>query len=140
MDDSRNDVELALAALEESRCANEIIVVRDGVEALDYLFRRGTFANAPEETPAVIFLDLKMPRVDGLEVLRAVKGDPRLKNVPVVMLTSSREETDLLKSYELGVNAYVVKPVDFPQFIESVKMLGLFWGIMNEQPQPAVSR
>jgi CheY-like chemotaxis protein len=133
-EDSDRDVELTLAALEEHNLANEVIIVHDGAEALDYLYHRGKFANESYGLPAVLLLDLKMPKVDGLEVLRQMKSDPTLKTVPVVMLTSSREERDLVKSYQLGVNAYVVKPVDFQQFVNSIKQLGCFWAIINEPP------
>lgn len=136
-EDNKKDVELTLDALAEHRLANAVTVVRDGAEALDYLRRRGKFAAHNEGLPVVVLLDLKMPRVDGLEVLRQMKSDPQLKNIPVVMLTSSREEQDLVNSYKLGVNAYVVKPVDFGQFVESVKTLGCFWAVLNEPP-PAV--
>jgi CheY-like chemotaxis protein len=133
-EDNLKDVELTMAALDEYNLANEVVVVHDGAEVLDYLRQRGTFADRPPGQPVVVFLDLKMPKVDGLEVLRQMKGDPDLKNIPVVMLTSSREEQDLIKSYKLGVNAYVVKPVDFQQFVDSVKQLGFFWAIVNEPP------
>jgi CheY-like chemotaxis protein len=133
-EDSPNDVELTLSALEEYNLANEVVVVRDGVEALDYLFQRGKFANHPNGTPAVILLDLKMPRMDGLEALRQLRNEPRFKHVPVVMITSSREEQDLIRSYELGVNAYVVKPVDFQKFVECIKQIGFFWALINEPP------
>ena len=136
-EDNKKDVELTLAALAEHRLANAVTVVRDGAEALDYLHRRGKFATHNEGLPVVVLLDLKMPKVDGLGVLRQMKADPQLKNIPVVMLTSSREEQDLITSYKLGVNAYVVKPVDFAQFVESVKTLGCFWAVLNEPP-PAV--
>ena len=138
-EDSPNDVELTLSALAEHNLANEVVVVRDGAEALDYLYRRGQFANRAGDLPAVVLLDLKMPKVDGLEVLRQIKADPDLKSVPVVIITSSREEQDLVKSYQLGVNAYVVKPVDFQQFAESVRTLGCFWAIINE-PSPVRGR
>lgn len=133
-EDNPNDVELTLAALEEHRLANEIVVVRDGVEALDYLYCRNAYAGRTPRNPVVVLLDLKMPRVDGLEVLRSIKEDPDLHDTPVVMLTSSREERDLVRSYALGVNAYVVKPVDFAQFIEAVKQVGIFWTMHNETP------
>jgi CheY-like chemotaxis protein len=133
-EDSEQDIELTLAALEEHHLANEVVVVRDGAEALDYLYRRGKFVGHKNGMPVVVLLDLKMPRVDGLEVLRQMKSDPGMKNVPVVILTSSREEQDLVKSYELGVNAYVVKPVDFQQFVASVKKMGCFWALINEPP------
>jgi CheY-like chemotaxis protein len=138
-EDSAKDVELTLAALEEHHLLNEVIVVPDGAEALDYLYRRGKHATRPDVNPAVVLLDLKMPRVDGLEVLQAIKSDPQLKAIPVVMLTSSREEQDLVKSYELGVNAYVVKPVNFQDFIRAVKELGVFWAVIN-QPPPFAKR
>ena len=133
-EDSANDVELTLAALAEHRLANCVDVARDGAEALDYLYRRGAYADRPPGNPAVLLLDLKMPKVDGLEVLRQVKADPGLKTIPVVMLTSSREEGDLLRSYELGVNAYVVKPVEFGDFMGAIRQLGGFWGLINEAP------
>jgi CheY-like chemotaxis protein len=132
VEDSLQDVELTLAALEH--LANEVVVVRDGAEALDYLLRREEFANRPETLPVVVLLDLKMPKVDGLEVLREMKAHPELKQIPVVMMTSSREEQDLVRSYSLGVNAYVVKPVDFQQFVNSIKQLGFFWAVINEPP------
>ena len=133
-EDNQNDVELTLAALAEHNLANEVVVVGDGAEALDYLYRRKGFAGRDNVHPAVILLDLKMPKVDGLEVLRTLKSDPELKTIPVVILTSSREESDLVRSYELGVNAYVVKPVAFQQFMEAVKNLGIFWALINETP------
>ena len=136
-EDSDQDIELTLTALDENHLTNKVDVVHDGAEALDYLYRRGAFANRPGELPVVVLLDLKMPKVDGLEVLRRMKSDPELKQIPVVMLTSSREERDLVASYALGVNAYVVKPVDFGQFIESVSRLGCFWVLVNETPPPA---
>jgi CheY-like chemotaxis protein len=133
-EDSAADVELTLAALEEHHLANEVVAVGDGVEALDYLYRRGAFADREAGNPAVVLLDLKMPRVDGLEVLRQVKSDPDLRTIPVVIMTSSREERDLVESYRLGVNAYVVKPVDFEQFVAAVKEVGMFWAVVNEPP------
>jgi CheY-like chemotaxis protein len=133
-EDSAADVELTLAALEEHHLANEVVAVGDGVEALDYLYRRGAFASREAGNPAVVLLDLKMPRVDGLEVLRQVKSDPELRTIPVVIMTSSREERDLVESYRLGVNAYVVKPVDFEQFVAAVKEVGMFWAVVNEPP------
>jgi CheY-like chemotaxis protein len=133
-EDNANDVELTLAALRGQRIANDITVVRDGAEALDYLYRRGSFGDRTPGTPALMLLDLKMPKVDGLEVLRQVKGDPKLKAIPVVVLTSSREEQDLLRTYDLGVNAYVVKPVEFGDFANAVKLLGQFWAVVNEPP------
>ncbi|HET9598556.1 MAG TPA: response regulator [Anaeromyxobacteraceae bacterium] len=134
VEDDPNDLELTLTALREGRIANEIDAVRDGDAALDYLFRRGPFAGKPASRIAVVLLDLKLPKVDGLDVLRAIKADPVLHSTPVVVLTSSKEEKDLVRSYELGVNAFVVKPVDFPEFIESVKQVGLFWAVLNEPP------
>lgn len=134
-EDNPNDVELTLAALEEHNLANEVIVTRDGTEALDYLYRRGEFKMREDCNPTVILLDLKMPKVDGLEVLRQIKSDPLLKAIPVVILTSSREERDVIESYELGVNAYVVKPVEFHEFVDAIKELGLFWGILNITPR-----
>jgi CheY-like chemotaxis protein len=133
-EDSINDVELTLAALAEHRLANQVDVVRDGAEALDYLYRRGAYSARAAANPAVVLLDLKMPKVNGLEVLRQIKSDPALQTIPVVMLTSSREEGDLLASYELGVNAYVVKPVEFNDFMSAVRQLGGFWAIVNEVP------
>ncbi len=133
-EDDPRDVELTLMALEESKLANEVDVVRDGQEALDYLFRRGAFETRTGNNPALILLDLKMPRVDGLEVLRAVREDATVRMTPVVMLTSSREERDIVESYKLGVNAYVVKPVDFNQFLEAIKQIGAFWAVVNQPP------
>ena len=137
VEDDVNDRELTLAALTEHNIANEVIALRDGAEALDYLYCRGPFTERPPELPAVVLLDLKMPKVDGLEVLATMKGDPRLRNVPVVMLTSSREERDMVESYRLGVNAYVVKPVDFDAFLKAVRHIGYFWALVNEPPPPA---
>ena len=134
VEDSTNDVELTLTALEENNLANEVIVVRDGAEALDYLYKRGPFRLRAVGHPAVILLDLKLPKVDGLEVLEKVKSDPELRSVPVVMLTSSREEQDLIRSYKLGANAYVVKPVDFGDFMTALREIGLFWAVVNEAP------
>ena len=133
-EDSAQDVELTLSALAENNLANSVEVVRDGAEALDYLHRRGRYAGRENGNPVLLLLDLKMPRVDGLEVLREVKADPRLRTIPVVILTSSREEQDVVRSYELGVNAYVVKPVEFDQFLRAVRDLGLFWLLVNEPP------
>ncbi len=133
-EDSAQDVELTLSALAENNLSNSVDVARDGAEALDYLFRRGSHAARHSGDPVLILLDLKMPRVDGLEVLRAVKSDPRLRLIPVVVLTSSREEQDVVRSYELGVNAYVVKPVEFDKFVAAVRELGLFWMLLNEPP------
>jgi CheY-like chemotaxis protein len=136
-EDNANDVELTTEALREHRVANEIVVVRDGTEALDYLYRRGRFAERPPENPGLILLDLKMPKIDGLEVLRQVKSDTSLRTIPVVVLTSSREEQDVLRTYDLGVNAYVVKPVDFADFVDAVKTLGQFWAVINQPPPRA---
>src|ERR1051325_2099317 len=133
-EDNPKDIELALEALEEHNLANDVVVVRNGAEALDYLYRRGEFSTRPEGNPAVVLLDLKMPKVDGMEVLRQIKTDAELKVVPIVMLTSSREEQDLVKSYQLGANAYVVKPIDFEQVVDAIKQLGLFWAVLNEPP------
>jgi len=133
-EDNPNDVELTLAAFSEHNLVNEVLVVSDGEEALDYLYQRGRFKARPSGNPAIILLDLKMPKVDGLEVLRIIKQDEKLKKIPVVMLTSSREEQDLVHSYQLGVNAYVVKPVDFKSFMDAVKQLGAFWALLNEPP------
>ena len=138
-EDNANDLELTLAALGQNRVANEIVVVRDGAEALDFLYRRGTFASRVGGPPALLLLDLKMPKVDGVEVLRQVKADAELRTIPVVMLTSSREESDLVRSYQLGVNAYVVKPVDFGEFMDAVRQIGAFWAVINEAP-PAAAR
>jgi CheY-like chemotaxis protein len=139
-EDNERDVELTLAALDEHNLANEVVVARDGVEALDYIYGRGKFAGHANGLPVVVLLDLKMPKVDGLEVLRQMRKDPETRHVPVVMVTSSREEQDLVHSYELGVNAYVVKPVDFQKFVESVKQIGMFWAIINEPPPGVVKR
>lgn len=134
VEDDPHDVELTLTALTENHLTNEIVVVCDGAEALDYLYQRGAYASREAGNPAVILLDLKLPKVDGLEVLKRVKADPDLRTVPVVMLTSSREEQDLVESYNSGSNAYVVKPVGFGEFVEAVRELGLFWAVINEAP------
>ncbi|HBB33840.1 MAG TPA: two-component system response regulator [Cyanobacteria bacterium UBA8803] len=134
VEDNSNDIELTLTALQENHLADAVVVVRDGEEALDYLYRRGTFHMRMDGNPTVVLLDLKLPKVDGLEVLSQIKSDPKLRRVPVVMLTSSREERDLAKSYDLGVNAYVVKPVDFHQFVNAIKEVGLFWTEINQPP------
>jgi CheY-like chemotaxis protein len=139
VEDNPNDVEMVLDGLGEYNLANEVVVARDGVEALDYLFRRNAFAGREEGNPAVVLLDLKLPKVDGIEVLKTVKANERLKFIPVVVLTSSREERDLVESYRLGVNAYVVKPVDFQEFARAVKELGIFWAVINE-PYPGASK
>ena len=139
-EDNPNDVELTLAALQECRLSNEVEVVRDGADALDYIYHRGTkYSTRGTGLPCVILLDLKMPRLDGLEVLRQIKSDPLLRHIPVVMLTSSREEKDVVESYDLGVNAFVVKPVDFDQFVHAIRALGMFWALVNEPP-PAKAR
>jgi CheY-like chemotaxis protein len=133
-EDNPKDVELTLEALGDHNLANNVIVVRDGVETIDYLHCAGKFKLRKPGNPAVLLLDIKMPRMDGLEVLKAIRSDAALKMIPVVILTSSREEQDLIKSYELGVNAYVVKPVDFSEFINAVKQVGVFWAVINEVP------
>jgi CheY-like chemotaxis protein len=133
-EDNANDVELTVNALRKNHIINEIVVIRDGAETLDYLYKRNAFTDRAGSNPALVLLDLKMPRVDGIEVLRQIKTDLALKSIPVVMLTSSREEQDLVRSYELGVNAYVVKPVEFHQFMDAVKLLGGFWAVINEPP------
>ncbi|CAG2136922.1 response regulator [Cupriavidus plantarum] len=134
VEDNPDDIELTLIALERSRLANPVVSVRDGAEALDYLRREGNWATRLEENPAVILLDKKLPKIDGHEVLKAVRDDERLRRIPVVMLTSSREERDLLRSYDLGVNAYVVKPVEFDDFMAAINDLGVFWAVLNEPP------
>jgi CheY-like chemotaxis protein len=139
-EDNEHDVELTLNALAENRLANEVVVVRDGAEALDYLYRRGPYGLREEGNPVVVLLDLKMPKVDGLEVLRQVKQDDALRQIPVVMLTSSREESDLVESYRLGANAYVVKPVEFSRFPDAVRELGVFWAVINEAPPGSVGQ
>jgi CheY-like chemotaxis protein len=138
VEDDPKDVELTMTALEGYNLANEVIVTRDGEEALDYLYRRGKYSTRSTDHPAVILLDLKLPKIDGLEVLRQVKSDDNLKMIPVVVLTSSREEKDLVSSYKLGVNAYVVKPVDFHEFVNAIKELGVFWAIINAAPPGSV--
>ena len=140
VEDNDRDVELTLTALEEYNLANEVVTARDGAEALDYLYNRGRFAGHANGLPVVVLLDLKMPKVDGLEVLRQMRGDASLKHVPVVMITSSREEQDVVNSYQLGVNAYVVKPVDFQKFVQSMKEIGFFWAVINEPPPGSVKR
>lgn len=138
-EDNAHDAELTLTALGEHHLANDIVVVADGAIALDYLYSRGKYVSRPSGNPAVILLDLKMPKVDGLEVLRIIKGDERLRSIPVVMLTSSREEQDVARSYDLGVNSYVLKPVDFQGFAQAIKQLGMYWTVHN-QPPPARQR
>ncbi len=139
-EDDPKDVELTLAALAEYNLANDVVIARDGEEALDYLARRGRFADRPEGNPVVILVDLKMPKVDGVEVIRTVKSDPAMRSIPVVALTSSRESRDLEECYRLGVNAFVVKPVQFADFVEAVKRLGSFWALLNEPPPGTVRK
>jgi CheY-like chemotaxis protein len=134
VEDDPRDLELTLTALDEYKLANEVVVARDGQQALDYLYCRGKFSTRPTDNPAVLLLDLKLPKVDGLEVLQQIRTDERLKLIPVVVLTSSQEEKDMMRSYMLGVNAYVVKPVDFHEFINAVKELGIFWALINQPP------
>ena len=138
VEDDPNDVELTLTALEEYHLANEVVVTRDGQEALDYLYCRGQFSARPN--PAVILLDLKLPKVDGLEVLQQIKSDERMRIIPVVVLTSSHQEKDMIRSYKLGVNAYVVKPVDFHEFIDAVRELGSFWAVINQPPPGSMKK
>lgn len=136
VEDNPNDVELTLHALKRNHLTNRVHIVRDGAEALDFLFGSGSSPDRPiQETPRVILLDLKLPKVDGLEVLRRVKGDPRTRMIPIVVLTSSREERDVVESYRLGVNSYIIKPVDFEQFTEAVRQVGLYWLLLNEPPR-----
>ncbi|NML15648.1 response regulator [Azohydromonas caseinilytica] len=138
VEDDARDLELTLVALERSQLANEVVIVRDGAAALDYLSREGDYAERPAGNPAVILLDLKLPKVNGLEVLQAVRASEVLRSIPVVMLTSSQEESDVVRSYALGVNAYVVKPVEFKQFITAIADLGMFWAVLNEPPPGSV--
>jgi CheY-like chemotaxis protein len=138
VEDDLKDVELTLSALEEYNLANEVVVTRDGEEALDYLYRRGSFATRLNGNPAVLLLDLKLPKIDGLEVLQQIKSHEKLRMIPVVVLTSSREERDMVASYQLGVNAYVVKPVDFHAFVNAIKELGVFWAVINEAPPGSI--
>ena len=140
VEDDPKDVELTLTALEEYNLANEVMVVHDGEEALDYLYCRGKWATREGDNPAVMLLDLKLPKVDGLEVLRQVKSDEKLRLTPVVVLTSSREEKDMVASYRLGVNAYVVKPVDFHEFVNAIRELGVFWAVINVPPPGTVTK
>jgi DNA-binding response OmpR family regulator len=140
VEDDPRDVELTLTALQEHNLANEVVTARDGEEALDYLFARGKFNGRADGDPAVILLDLKLPKVNGLEVLQQVRSNDRLKRLPVVVLTSSHEEKDVIRSYELGVNAYVVKPVDFHDFVNAVSELGVFWAIVNEPPPGSMKK
>jgi CheY-like chemotaxis protein len=139
VEDSANDLELTMLALGEHNLANEVDIARDGAEALDYLFRRGSFETREQGNPAIVLLDLKLPKIDGFEVLRQIRGDAQTMMIPVVALTSSREEQDLIETYKLGINAYVVKPVDFHQFVDAVKKLGAFWVLVNEPP-PGTAR
>ena len=137
VEDNPNDVELTLHALKENNLSNHIEVARDGAEALDFIFCQGAHSHrSVDQSPKVILLDLKLPKVDGLEVLKRLKSDPRTRKIPVVMLTSSREESDIVESYQLGVNSYIVKPVDFEQFTEAVRHLGLYWLLLNQPPSP----
>ena len=140
VEDDPRDVELTLTALGEYNLANEVVITRDGQQALDYLYCRGEFHARPNDNPAVMLLDLKLPKVDGLQVLQQIKSDERLKLIPVVVLTSSHEEKDMMRSYKLGVNAYVVKPVDFHEFVNAIKELGVFWAVINEPPPGSVKK
>ena len=140
VEDDAKDVELTLTALEEFNLANEVVVVHDGAEALDYLYYRGPFQMRTGDNPAVMLLDLKLPLVDGLEVLKQIKSDEKLRMIPVVVLTSSKEETDMVASYKLGVNAYVVKPVDFHEFVNAIRELGVFWAVINEPPPGSMKK
>ena len=140
VEDDPRDVELTLTALGDYNLTNEVVVIHDGAEALDYLYRRGNFKARDSANPAVLLLDLKLPKVDGLEVLQQIKSDETLRMIPVVVLTSSREERDMVASYRLGVNAYVVKPVDFHEFVNAIKELGMFWAIVNEPPPGSMKR
>ncbi len=134
VDDSPKDIELTISVLTLHNLANEIVIAEDGEEALDYLYKRGAFINKKGD-PAVILLDIKMPKMNGIEVLKLIRSDSKFTSIPVIMLTSSREEKDLVESYKLGANSYVVKPVDIPQFIEAIRALGQYWVIINQQPQ-----
>lgn len=138
VDDSPKDIELTVAALTENNLANEIIIAEDGEEALDYLYRRGKFASYDSSNPAVILLDIKMPKMNGIEALTHIRSNPMFKSIPVIMVTSSREERDLVESYKLGANAYVVKPVDIAQFFEAIKALGQFWVVINQLPTASI--
>src|ERR1700678_944402 len=140
VEDDPKDVELTLTALEEYNLANEVVVTRNGEEALDYLYSRGNYEGRSSDNPAVMLLDLKLPKVDGLEVLQQIKSDEKLRIIPVVVLTSSREERDMVASYRLGVNAYVVKRVDFHEFVNAIRELGVFWAIINEPPPGSIKR
>jgi len=134
VEDNPKDLELTLAALAKCRLANDVVVARDGAEAIEYLYSAGKHQGRDTGDPAVVLLDLKLPKLDGIEVLERVKNDPARRQIPIVMLTSSCEERDLVRSYALGVNAFVVKPVDFSAFFEAVQILGLFWAVINEPP------
>jgi DNA-binding response OmpR family regulator len=140
VEDDPRDVELTMTALEEYNLANEVVVTRDGKEALDYLYCRGEFTSRSNDNPAVMLLDLKLPKIDGLEVLQQIRSDERLKMIPVVVLTSSHEEKDMIRSCQLGVNAYVVKPVDFHEFVNAVKELGVFWAVINQPPPGSIKK
>ena len=140
VEDDPKDVELTMTALEDYNLANEVVVARDGEEALDYLYSRGNFQSRTSENPAVLLLDLKLPKVDGLEVLKQIKSDDKFKMIPVVVLTSSHEEKDMVASYKLGVNAYVVKPVDFHEFVNAIKELGVFWAVINQPPPGSIRK
>jgi DNA-binding response OmpR family regulator len=140
VEDDEKDVELSLTALEDYNLVNEVVVAHDGEEALDYLYCRGAYETRGGESPAVMLLDLKLPKVDGLEVLKQVKSNETLRMIPVVVLTSSKEERDMVASYKLGVNAYVVKPVDFHEFVNAIKELGVFWAVINEPPPGSIRK
>ena len=140
VEDDPKDVELTLTALEEYNLANEVIVARDGEEALEYLYSRGKFKTRSDGNPSVMLLDLKLPKVDGLEVLKQIKSEEKLRMIPIVVLTSSKEEKDMVASYQLGVNAYVVKPVDFHEFVNAIKELGVFWAVINEPPPGSIRK
>lgn len=135
VEDNPNDVELTIDALQENKITNRIQVVRDGAEALDFIFRRGVFASRMNRKPKVVLLDLKLPKVSGLEVLQAIRGNPDTRSIPVVVLTSSREESDIFESYNLGVNSYIVKPVDFEQFTVAMRQIGFYWLLLNQPPE-----
>lgn len=140
IEDDPRDIELTIDALAAHHLVNEVVVVRDGVEAMDYMYRQNAFAQRPEGNPAVILLDLKMPKLDGIEVIRKLKSEPPLRSIPIVVLTSSREERDLEEAYKLGVNAYVVKPVRFGEFVQAVQEIGVFWAIINEPPPGSLKK
>lgn len=140
VEDDPKDVELTLTALEDYNLANEVVVTGDGEQALDYLYSRGEYKNRSNDNPAVLLLDLKLPKIDGLQVLKQIKSDANLMLIPVVVLTSSKEEKDMVASYKLGVNAYVVKPVDFHEFVNAIKELGVFWAVINEPPPGSVRK